>query len=154
MTTEELENNYEFKVIKRALKQDFPFIIDIVVNDEAINKFTLGMYAELIIDPYMIGQMYGLTVWSPVTRDLKEGRDYWSPYLSTLFVTHNPGDFVTHKDAMSVTSPIHRLMDKMMEGIHMSRALPDEYKLPKKLLVGSFRATPSSLPPDITSIPN
>jgi hypothetical protein len=150
MTIEELENNYEFKVIKRALKQDFPFIIDIVVNDEAINKFTLGMYAELIIDPYMIGQMYGLTVWSPVTRALKNGEDYWSPYLSTLFVSYDKN----HKDTLSITSPIHRLMDKMMEGIHMSRALPDEYKLPKKLLAGSFRATPSSLPPDITSIPN
>jgi len=80
MTTEELKNNYEFKVINRALKQDFPFIIDIVVDDDAINKFTLGMYAELIIDPYMVGHMYGLTVWSPVTRALKNGEDYWSPY--------------------------------------------------------------------------
>ena len=156
MTREELNNNYEFKVVQRALKQDFPFIKEIKVSDEALTKYTKDLYIDLVIDPYMIGHMYGLTVWTPVTRDLKEGRNYWAPYLSTFFsLDDNRHSKVEDtKEIMSTTRPISKAIEKMMDGIHVSKALPSEYKLPKQLSVGSFIATPESLPPDILTIPN
>lgn len=156
MTREELNNNYEFKVVQRALKQDFPFIKEIKVSDEALTKYKNNLYIDLVIDPYMIGHMYGLSVWTPVTRDLKEGRNYWAPYLSTFFSLDDGRHSKVEdtKEIMSTTRPISKAISKIIEGIHISRNLPNEYKLDKNIGVGSFIATPSSLPPDILSTPN
>lgn len=156
MTREELNNNYEFKVVQRALKQDFPFIKEIKVSDEALTKYKNNLYIDLVIDPYMIGHMYGLSVWTPVTRDLKEGRNYWAPYLSTFFSLDDGRHSKVEdtKEIMSTTRPISKAISKIIEGIHISRSLPNEYKLDKNIGVGSFIATPSSLPPDILSTPN
>jgi hypothetical protein len=67
MTREELENNYEYKVTKKALMREFPFIKDVFVKeDEEINKWSFGIFLDLIIDPFAFGHQYGFRVWGPV----------------------------------------------------------------------------------------
>jgi hypothetical protein len=148
MTKEELENNYEYKVTKKALMKKFPFIKNVYVkDDEDINKWKYSIYLELVIDPYILGQTYGIPVWSVVTRLLRRGEDYWSPYLGTFFQDRK------------VTDTINRDMGTLMNGIHKSVALPDELKLPKELEVGTFITYPKYLPPimngnDEMTLPN
>ena len=146
MTKEELENNYEYKITKRAMMREFPFIKDIYAkDDEDINKWKYAIYLELVIDPYILGQIYGIPVWDIVTRSLKRGEDYWAPFLGTFFRDRD------------VTDTINRDLETLMNGIHKSKALPDELKLPKQLEVGTFMAHPKSLPPsfdDTMTLPN
>ena len=85
MTKEELYDNYEFKVTKRTLMSEFPFIKDVYVQDDKdINTYQYYIWLTVDIYPYQMGQMYGLKVSKFVTRALKRGEPYWAPYLSTL----------------------------------------------------------------------
>ena len=142
MTKEELYDNYEFKVTKRTLMNEFPFIKDVYAEDEeAINRYEHYIWLSVDIDPYQMGQMYGLKVANFVTRALKRGEPYWAPYLSILMV-----------GGLEETYPIAQAMEKLMEGVHYSPALPSELKLPKQLEISGHMVKPEYLPPDITSV--
>ena len=142
MTREEFENNYEYKVTKKALMREFPFIKDVFVReDEDINKWSATIYLDLIIDPFAFAHQYGFRVWGPIIKYLKRGEPYKSLYISI---------FIDSDDRVDLASPINRAMEELMVGIHRSPAIPNELKLGKKLDLGSFTATPSSLPSNMT----
>ena len=137
MTKEELENNYEYKVTKRALLKEFPFIKEVrTPDDEEINKWKHSIYLDLVIDPFVLSQTYDIPVWYIIVRTLQRGEPYWSPYLNTFF-----------KDSREEVSQINRDMGTLINGIHKSTALPKELKLPKELEPGTFIVYPQSLPP-------
>ena len=141
MTKEELYDNYEFKITKRTLMREFPFIKDVYVeDDDAINKYEHYIWLTVDIDPYQMGQMYGLKVVNFVTRSLKRGEPYWAPYLSTLMV-----------GSVDDTWPIRQALEKVIDGVHRSPALPSELKLEKEMDIASYNVKPEYLPPDITS---
>lgn len=142
MTAQELNDNYEYKITKRALIKEFPFVKDVSVKEEAINKWSTLIYIDLIIDPFAFAQQYGFRVWGPIINDLKRGENYRSPYISI---------FIGNSDRVELASPINKAMDELMYGIHKSPAIPHELKLGKELVIGTFTATPSSLPPDMLS---
>ena len=142
MTKEELYDNYEFKVTKRTLMSEFPFIKDVYVQDDKdINTYLYYIWLTVDIDPYQMGQMYGLKVSKFVTRALKRGEPYWAPYLSTLM-----------SGGVDDTYPITQAMEKVIDGVHKSPALPSELKLPKELEIASYVVKTESLPPDIMSV--
>ena len=142
MTVQELNDNYEYKVTKRALIKEFPFIKDVFVREEEeINKWSSFIYIDLIIDPFAFAQQYGFRVWGPIINALKRGEDYMSPYLSL---------FIGDPDRVELASPVNKAMEELMDGVHKSPAIPHEFKLGKTLKLGSFTATPSSLPSNMT----
>ncbi len=141
MTKEELYDNYEFKITKRTLMREFPFIKDVYAEDEeAINRYEHYIWLSVDIDPYQMGQMYGLSVSKFVTRVLKRGEPYWAPYLSTLM-----------SGGVDETYPIARAMEKVIGGVHYSPALPSELKLDKEMDISGYMVKPEYLPPDIMS---
>jgi hypothetical protein len=142
MTAQELNDNYEYKITKRALIKEFPFIKDVSVKEEAINKWSTIIYIDLIIDPFAFTQQYGFRVWGPIINALKRGENYRFPYISM---------FIGDDDRVDLASPVSKAMEELMYGIHKSPAIPHELKLGKELMIGTFIATPSSLPPDMLS---
>jgi hypothetical protein len=142
MTREQLENNYEYKVTKKALMREFPFIKDVYVKDDNdIDKWVHTVYVDLIIDPFSFAHQYGFRVWGPIINYLKRGEPYMSPYLSL---------FIGDPDRVELASPINRAMEELMDGIHKSPAIPHELKLGKTLNTGTFTALPSSVPSNMT----
>jgi len=142
MTREQLENNYEYKVTKKALMREFPFIKDVLVkDDEDITKWKSSIYIDLIIDPFAFAHQYGFRVWGPIINALKRGEDYMSPYISL---------FIGDDDRTELAYPVNKAMEELMDGIHRSPAIPHELKLGKQLKLGSFTATPSSLPSNMS----
>jgi hypothetical protein len=142
MTAQELNDNYEYKITKRALIKEFPFVKDVSVKEEAINKWSGRIYIDLIIDPFVFAQQYGFRVWGPIINYLRRGENYRSPYISI---------FIGNSDRVELASPVNKAMEELMYGIHKSPAIPHELKLGKELVIGTFTATPSSLPPDMLS---
>ena len=142
MTREQLENNYEYKVTKKALMREFPFVKDVYVKDDNdIDKWRGTVYLDLIIDPFAFAHQYGFRVWGPIINALKRGEEYMSPYLSL---------FIGTDDRVELASPVNKAMEELMNGIHRSPAIPHELKLSKTLNIGTFTATPSSLPSNMT----
>ena len=142
MTREQLENNYEYKVTKKALMREFPFIKDVYVKDDNdVDKWRAITYLDVIIDPFVFAHQYGFRVWGPIINALRRGESYMSPYLSL---------FIGDDDRTELAYPVNKAMEELMDGIHRSPAIPHELKLGKQLKLGSFTATPSSLPSNMS----
>ena len=144
---EEFLNNYEFKVVKKMLMREFPWIKDVYMKDpNEVNKWNL-IFVDLFIDPYEIEKKYGWRVAWYVTSRLKNGEEFWTPYLSTFF--SNPTDA---EKARTLTYK----MNSDMESVHSSPALPDDLRLPgtRKIQIGTFTTAPDiTIPEDTEEYP-
>ena len=143
MTYEELLNNYEYKITKKGLMKEYPFIVDVLDDEEDFPKYESVVFVTLVIDPFILANMFGVKVWGGIIRTLKRGDDFDSPTLS-IFLDNN----------IDLGIKIRQSIDDFIDTIHGSRAIPDEYRMSKLLRVGNYIAYPSSLPPDFMSQPN
>jgi hypothetical protein len=137
MTPEELQNNYEYKVVRRALMREYPWIKDVTFNPEELDQYNL-IFLNLIVDPAKMGEQYGWEMNTWVKRDYEEGQMYRGNYPSLLFkITYEVG-----RD--EINDPITR----MFEEIHSSPALPEDMRLPRgrQFQVGSFIVNPDGEP--------
>ena len=142
MTYEQLKDNYEFKIAKKMLLREYSWIKGVTTKEDEINKWNL-IFLDVTIDPYELGRQEDWTVASYVGRSIKDVGEYWSPYISTFFKD------VTWEDAR----PLQDSINKGLESIHTSPALPTELRLPgsRKFQVGSWYAYPNSITPEDTT---
>ena len=141
MTEQELYDNYTFKVVKRALMREFPFIKNVYVKDpDSIDKYKSFIFLDVDINPYELSHQYGLKVDRITDKYLRRGEPQWAPYLS-LFVSGGVED----------TYPIKQAINDLVHGIQKSPAIPQEFKLDRELDIGSYHAGPDTLPPDMMS---
>ena len=128
VTQTEVENNYEYKLMKKVLRQEFPWIKDVSVpNDEEINKYNL-IFLQLIIDPFVLQKEVGLPLERWIKRYLVDERykqmnrpyAYMSAYISTMF----NGD-------REITREIHDEVEVTMKSVGKSAAIPEDLKLRK-----------------------
>jgi len=144
MTYEQIIDNYEYKVVKRLLKKEYPWIKDVVVKDDndEINKYNL-IFLDVTIDPYELGRQEDWTVARYVGINIKDNGEYWSPYLSTFYKD------TTWEEAR----PLQDGINKSLASIHTSPALPTDLRLPgtRKFQVGSWYAYPTSITPEDTT---
>ena len=145
MTREELENNYTYKVVSRVLKRQFPFITDISVSDEDLSKYKRSIFLNISINPFMIGQMFGVRVANYVTNALERGETYQTIYLSIMF----------GGSARDEMYELQELIGKVIKNTTESSSIPHEMRVyDKQFSIGDFTVHPDTVPPDITSIPN
>jgi hypothetical protein len=120
-TKEELYNNYQFKITKRALKEQFPFIKDVILLDEeGLEKYQFTLFLTLVIDPYLLEEYTGLPIWGAVYRSLKRGDDFKTS-LPVLFHDWDDPKVLELRDEIV----------KTMNAIANSSVLPDEFKIDK-----------------------
>lgn len=145
MTKEELENNYTYKVVSRVLKRQFPFITDISVSDEDLSKYKRSIFLNISVNPFVLGQMFGVRVANYVIRELERGETYQSIYLSIMF----------GGSARDEMHDLQDLMGKVIKTTTQSSSIPHEMRVyDKEFNIGDFTVHPDTLPPDITTIPN
>jgi hypothetical protein len=145
MTKEELENNYTYKVVTRVLKKQFPFITDISVSDEDLSKYKRSIFLNISVNPFMIGQMFGVRVVNYVIRALERGDKYQTLYLSVMF----------EGSAREEMYELQDLMRKVIKTTTESSSIPHEMRVyDKQFSIGDIFVHPDTLPPDITTIPN
>lgn len=84
LTIDELYDNYQYKVIKKALMREYPWIKDVWVKQEELDKYNL-IFLNIEIDPIMLGEERGwnLTPW--VEEAFKTGKNYNGMYVSMFF---------------------------------------------------------------------
>ena len=131
MTPDELRNNYEFKVVKRALMNQNKWIKDVTFDDNDLNRFNT-IFLDLIVDPIQMANEYERPFLPWVVKPIENGEGYRATYPSLLLdMSYEEGDNL-------ITSP----MNQMMDDIHNSPALPVELRLPegRSFHVGAFVA--------------
>lgn len=130
LTYEQLIDNYEYKVTKKILIRENPWIKDVTPTDggEKVNEYTL-IFITLHINPFELSDITGWPITKWVFDDIKNGITYWSPYLSLIMN-------VPYEEAKLTTNEI----DDTIKSIHTSSAIPKELRLPqtRKLSIGRF----------------
>ena len=116
-STEELYNNYTFKLIKRSLMRDFPYIKNVFVN-----FFDLGRYNTIFLnfdfDPAIWGEMYN----DPMVKWLKDVTDEGG-YIDLSYPTT-----ATNME-YDEYQPIKKSIEKVMSDVFNSEAVPKELKI-------------------------
>jgi hypothetical protein len=137
-TTEELYDNYTFKLIKRALMREFPYIKNVFVN-----PFDLGKYNTIFLnfdyDPAIWGELYD----DPMKSWLKDFVD--------------KGGYVDLSYPMTATDmtyeeyqPIKKSIEKVMSQVIQSDAVPPELKIQghRPVAIGTWHINRKSGTPD------
>ena len=140
MTKEEIENTYEFKIIKKAVMKEFPFIKDVFISEDdskSLDEYKYIYFISAKIDPFIMTNLYGGQVWSLVIDMLKKYGYYDSSFLTT---------FVRTEDRDPI-SKISKELKSLIKGIHETETLPKEFKLDKHVEIDTFTADKSSIPP-------
>jgi hypothetical protein len=119
MTPEELYDNYEYKVTVKALKREFPFIKDIRIKEDQINKYGL-IFLDIIIDPFEMAKTHGYNVSTWVKNNIKKGETDSAITPSVFF-----------DEPYSQVIKVGDMITELMDNIHHSKAIPDTMKLPR-----------------------
>ena len=136
MTADEIRDNYEFKVVRKALMKEFPFVKDVFVDDEHLSKYQYIIPVNLLIDPFVIAQQYNVGIKPLYLRMIKNDDKFVSAVLDIMF---------TDRDKVK---DIDMYMDKLSREVHNSPALPNEYKLPRPITMSLYRVDQNSIPRD------
>ena len=143
MEYDELLNNYEFKIAKRMLKQDYPWVKDVFIKvPEEINDYNL-IFVDILFDPFLLGRQEDWTVSPYITKTIIDGKEYWSPYISSFYSNASFDD----------AKPFMEELNEKLYALHLSAALPTDLRLPstRTLQVGSYFANPTSCTPEDTT---
>jgi hypothetical protein len=137
-TTEELYDNYTFKLIRRALIREFPFIKNVFVN-----PFDLGKYNTIFLnfdyDPAIWGEMYD------------------DPMVSWLRDVTDKGGYVDLSYPTTATNmgyeeyqPIKKSIEKVMSEVIQSEAVPPELKIQghRPVAIGTWHVNRKAGKPD------
>jgi len=123
MTTEEFISNYEYIITRRALKKEFPFIID-VIPSEGFEKYNFLKYVNVVIDPYKIIDMYPelgpVYKYMPYATKTEDGK-YYVSYTFNMFLE---GDEEQSKE-------IRTDIDDVISAISRSDSIPKDMQLPE-----------------------
>ena len=119
MTKEEVEDNYEFKVSKRILKHRFPWIADISVQGEDLNRYNL-IFINIYVDLLKFMEAYRVTPPTWVTQYLKSGQPYNAIWVTML-----------SKDKNENLRHVEDEVNNLLSNIHKSPAFPNNLRLPK-----------------------
>lgn len=114
-------NNYEYKLAKRILKMDYPWILDLVVPPTSeLDRWTL-IFVNILIDPKIFSETYNVKML-PTTANRYA-------YLYNIF--EMPKHVATSYDD---------LIQDFFIDLHKNPAIPEELKLPndRRLGVGEW----------------
>lgn len=134
MTPEEVINSYHFKVIKKLLKLNYPFIKDIVLESggKEINKYNL-IFLSVIIDNDKIVEYFN----APLHRWVGMSFNLYGEYSATglnMFVDID----------RSASERVRDDMNETIRRINTSKSLPEDLRLPpgRNFSVLDFHAFP------------
>ena len=148
VTKEEVENSYEFKLTKKILKREYPWIIDIVLpSDDEINEYAL-IFADVVIDPYILQRQTGWPFSTYMKYYFRGDKNfvnqsdqylYRTSYLTTMFD-------VTREEVI----PIQDNIEDTMKQVAKSPAIPSDLKLGKNrgIVVGQWEVPKMPMPDD------
>jgi hypothetical protein len=137
-TTEELYDNYTFKLIRRALIREFPYIKNVFVN-----PFDLGKYNTIFLNFDFDPAIWGETYNDPMVNWLKDVTDEGG-YVDLSYPT--TATDMTYEEYQ----PIKKSIEKVMSQVIQSDAVPPELKIQghRPVAIGTWHVNRKAGTPD------
>ena len=115
-TPEDIYNVYAFKLLKKALKREFPWIKDVFVRQEDLDLYTT-IFLNFEFDPNEFSETYGFPTKKWIQEMIDEGK-----YLDWSYP--NLINDMQYDEYKTVRDDIRRTIKDVSE----NPALPDEFK--------------------------
>ena len=129
-TTEEIQDNYEFKVARRILKKEFPYIKDMRLTNNW-NDYRSLFFVVLDINVYELMESLGMPITKASTKYISWVSNSGYPYLS-MFFSPKMGDEYNIPD-------IGKQIQKTINKIQESPSIPHDMKLPRSISISTFK---------------
>lgn len=120
ITKDELIENYEWKVIKRVLKSELPWIIDIDVDAENLDKYN-SILIDIIIDPFEFSKEYNVPIFKRILKDIILGKEISYYDFKLIFNVDDEFDSEMSKKLLTLLSTIKN-----------TKSLPEELRFSNK----------------------
>jgi hypothetical protein len=127
-TTEEIENNYQFKVIKRLLKREYPFITDVKLTDNWADYNSL-LFVDVSLNPSLLMEYLNIPDTPASTKYLRVFKEPVS-YLSMLFPSSLNRD--------ESISALGKKVEATITRVYQSPSIPDDMRLPRPVSVSGW----------------
>ena len=129
ITVDQLYNNYEYKITKKVILNEFPWIKDMTFDGGNVNEYNL-IFVTLHMNPFELSDLTGWGVYKWALKDIEEGHTFATSYLSSMMN-------ITYEQAKPTTEKI----DETFKSVHKSQAIPPELRLPydRRLSIGDFK---------------
>ena len=114
MTVEQVKESYMFRIIKKTLMREYPWIKDVEIDEKDFDDYKTIIFLRAYIDPYELGEEMD---WE-VARWVEPGYDGGTS-VGMFFKGNNP-------EYRELTDEINDFVDE----IRISPAIPDDLKLP------------------------
>ena len=132
VTPEGLEDSYVLKLIKRALLKEYPYIKDIKIDYNEIEKYRT-IFIEMYINPIKMSEYYNVPLMNYVRGYMKRGEQLDAVSPSVILD-------MSYEDGRDILDE----MGEIIRGICDSPAIPKELKnLDNRTFgIGGFKAIP------------
>ena len=137
-TPEELYDNYTFKLIKRALMREFPYIKNVFVGDFDLGKYNT-IFLNFEFDPKIWEEMYDDEFQGWLKKEMDKGK-----YVDVAFPM--TASNMTYEEYQ----PIRKSIEKVMLQVASSEAVPRELKIQgnRSVAIGTWHVNRRSGTPD------
>lgn len=122
-TTEDIMKTMEYKVMKKTLMRQYPFVKDVIPTDDHEKYKTLTFF-NVIIDLKKLEEYVGSPINSILSRMITA-----TPYLSMFY--DEPRDSIKAKDTQ-------KDMEDLMIRVHKSNAIDPSMKMKRKPNISIF----------------
>jgi len=129
MTAEEIENNYTYKIVRKVLMREFPWIKDVQLDTDGLDKYKYVLFLDLFIDPYELGEEREYNVARWIDSAVRNKEDYATTIISMYF--NGSTD-----EMRGITDEVNYTIESTQD----SPAIPIDLRLPenKDFRVGSY----------------
>lgn len=120
LTLEQLYNNYQFKLIKRTLMREYPWVVDVRATEEDLIKYKSIVFVNIVFDGPRFEKDTGLKLASWAYEPWASNNVL---YLSTFI----------KNDQEREAKDLQREMQNLVTTIANSTVIPNELRLPKTI---------------------
>jgi hypothetical protein len=139
--TEQLYDNYTFKLIKRSLMREFPFIKNVFVNQSDLKKYNT-IFLNFDLDPAIWEETYKDKFQGWLKNEMDKGKYVDLSYPITA------SNNITYEEYQ----PIKKSIEKVMSEVVQSEAVPQELKIQghRPVAIGTWHINRKAGKPDYT----
>ena len=136
MKVEEFLDNYEYKVTKRLVKKEFPYVIDIIPTESFEDYKTLS-FVFVVINPQKFMEVY-----SELDLRLYGYLEYLSQSFIPGYIYGSSLDFFFNYDKSRNSSPDFKSIENdirdTIDSVHKSESIPKDLKLYGEIAVSGY----------------
>ena len=132
MTAQEIQDNFTYKIVRKVLLREFPWIKDVQLNIQDLERFVHVIFLDVYINPYILGEERGFEVANWIESSIRNKEDYDTSVITMYF--NGSSD-----EMRAVTQEVN----DTIEATQNSPAIPPDLRLPedKRFMVGSYHLT-------------